>query len=96
MNAQFSLCVYWVPGVSVAILVSAVGIPHYLALLCVDPLRVFAFLCFTGIFSMYARVLHARADLHTCMYINNLNCYPTIKCVVVTSLSRIYNNTKSS
>ncbi|XP_064399190.1 progressive ankylosis protein homolog B-like isoform X2 [Halichondria panicea] len=43
----FSLCVYWVPGVSVSILVSAVGIPPYLALLCVDPLRVFSFFCFT-------------------------------------------------
>ena len=31
-----------------AILEHAVGIPHELAVKCVDPLRVFAFFCFTG------------------------------------------------
>ena len=31
-----------------AILVNVVGIPHHLALLCVTPLRIFAFFCFTG------------------------------------------------
>ena len=45
---QVSLSLFWIPGVSVAILEHAVGIPHELALLCVDPLRIFAFFCFTG------------------------------------------------
>ena len=39
----------WIPGVSVAVLVNVVAIPRHLAQLCVTPLRIFSFFCFTGI-----------------------------------------------
>ena len=45
---QGSFVVGWIPGVSVGILVNIVAIPRHLALLCVTPLRIFAFFCFTG------------------------------------------------
>ena len=48
VSQQVSFSLLWIPGVSVAILEKIVGIPHHLALLCVNPLRVFAFFGFTG------------------------------------------------
>ena len=45
---QVSGVLDWVPGVSVAVLQGVVAIPHDLALLCVTPLRIFSFFCFTG------------------------------------------------
>lgn len=45
---QISFSLLWIPGVSVTILVKIIGIPRKLALLAVDPLRVFAFFGFTG------------------------------------------------
>ena len=45
---QASFALGWIPGVSVAILENVVAIPHDLAILCVTPLRIFAFFCFTG------------------------------------------------
>ncbi|CAI8026765.1 Progressive ankylosis protein [Geodia barretti] len=47
VSAVVSFVVGWIPGVSVGILVNVVAIPHHLALLCVTPLRIFAFFCFT-------------------------------------------------
>jgi hypothetical protein len=47
VSAAVSFVVGWIPGVSVGILVNVVDIPHHLALLCVTPLRIFAFFCFT-------------------------------------------------
>ena len=45
---QLSFVLFWIPGVSEAILQRIVGVPHQLAALSVNPLRVFAFFCFTG------------------------------------------------
>ncbi len=47
-NVQLSITVLWLPGVGVFILERIIGVPHELALSCVNPLRVFAFFCFTG------------------------------------------------
>jgi hypothetical protein len=47
-SLQVSMVLGWVPGVSVAVLENVVAIPHDLALLCVTPLHIFAFFCFTG------------------------------------------------
>ena len=48
----FQMCfiLFWIPGVSVAILEHVIGVPHQLAVLCVDPLKLFAFLSFAGLF----------------------------------------------
>ena len=45
---QVSFSLLWIPGVSVAVLEKVIGVPREIALLSVDPLRVFAFNCFTG------------------------------------------------
>ena len=57
---QLSVSLLWLPGVSVFILVQVIGVPHQLALLCINPLRVFSFFCFTG--ESFTRIVYIQCQ----------------------------------
>ena len=50
--SQVAFILFWMPGLSVAILTGILNIPEDLAALCVDPLKVFTFFGLTGDYCM--------------------------------------------